>query len=174
MVRRLSVTCCKYHPERRGLEHFVSSTQLNLTNRQNGNQQRKQYPPISGKSRPFITTRRSGKRLNRREGTKPYKTRATITNWIRSNQGIRKDTTKHDGGYGSTVRDHILGDRPDPEPRTDETNYRIPNGGTRKPKAKEREVYRGVRHKVQGWQAQLIVYYRMVGWQNGHDEEKIL
>jgi len=46
--------------------------------------------------------------------------------------------------------------------------------GTRKPKAKEPEVYRGERHKRRGWLAQLIVYYRTVGWQNGHDEEKIL
>jgi len=48
------------------------------------------------------------------------------------------------------------------------------SGGTRKPKAKEPEVYRGERHKLRGWLAQLIVYYRTVGWQNGHDEEKIL
>jgi len=48
------------------------------------------------------------------------------------------------------------------------------SGGTRKPKAKEPEVYRGERHKLRGWLAQLIVYYRTVGWQNGHNEEKIL
>jgi len=48
------------------------------------------------------------------------------------------------------------------------------SGGTRKPKAKEPEVYRGERQKLQGWLAQLIVYYRTAGWQNGHDEEKIL
>jgi len=47
------------------------------------------------------------------------------------------------------------------------------SGGTRKPKAKEPEVYRGKQHKLRGWLAQLIVYYRTVGWQNGHDEEKI-
>jgi len=38
------------------------------------------------------------------------------------------------------------------------------SGGTRKPKAKEPEVYRGERHKLRGWLAQLIVYYRTVGW----------
>jgi len=48
------------------------------------------------------------------------------------------------------------------------------SGGTRKPKGKEPEVYRGARHKPRGWLAQLIVYYRTVGWQNGHYEEKIL
>jgi len=48
------------------------------------------------------------------------------------------------------------------------------SGGTRRPKAKEPEVYRGESHKLRGWLAQLIVYYRTVGWQNGHDEEKIL
>jgi len=42
------------------------------------------------------------------------------------------------------------------------------------PKAKEPEVYRRERHKLQGWLAQLIVYYRTVGWQSGHDEEKSL
>jgi len=47
-------------------------------------------------------------------------------------------------------------------------------GGTRKPKTKEPEVYRGERHKLRVWLAQLIVYYRTVGWQNGHDEQKIL
>jgi len=48
------------------------------------------------------------------------------------------------------------------------------SGGTRKFKAKEPEVYRGERHKLRGWLAQLVVYYRTVGWQNGHDEGKIL
>jgi len=48
------------------------------------------------------------------------------------------------------------------------------SGGSRKPKAKEPEVYGGERHKLRGWLAQLIVYYRTVGWQNGHDEEIIL
>jgi len=48
------------------------------------------------------------------------------------------------------------------------------SGGTRQPKAKEPEVNRGERHKLRGWLAQLIVYYRTGGWQNGHDEEKIL
>jgi len=32
------------------------------------------------------------------------------------------------------------------------------SGVTRKPKAKEPEVYRGERHKLRGWLAQLIVY----------------
>jgi len=48
------------------------------------------------------------------------------------------------------------------------------SGGNRKPKAKEPEVYRGERHKLRGWVAQLIVSYRTVGGQNGHDEAKIL
>jgi len=47
------------------------------------------------------------------------------------------------------------------------------SGGTRKPKVKEPEVYRGERNKLRGWLAQLILYYRTVGWQNGHDEENI-
>jgi len=48
------------------------------------------------------------------------------------------------------------------------------SGGTRKPKAQEPEVYRAERHTLRGWLAQLIVYYRTVGWQNGNEEEKIL
>jgi len=48
------------------------------------------------------------------------------------------------------------------------------SGGTRKPKAKKPEVYRGERHKLRGWLAQLIVYYRTVEWQDSHDEENIL
>jgi len=48
------------------------------------------------------------------------------------------------------------------------------SGGAKKPKAKEREVYPGERHKLRGWLAQLIVYYRTVWWQNGHDEQKIV
>jgi len=50
----------------------------------------------------------------------------------------------------------------------------LSGGGTRKPKVKEPEVYRGERHKLRGWLAQLIVYYRTVGWQKGHNEEKML
>jgi len=48
------------------------------------------------------------------------------------------------------------------------------SGGTRKPKAKEPELYQGERQKLRGWLAQLIGYYRTVGWQNRHDEENIL
>jgi len=47
------------------------------------------------------------------------------------------------------------------------------SGGNRKSIAKEPEVPRGERHKLRGWLAQLIVYYRTVGWQNDHDEEKV-
>jgi len=47
-------------------------------------------------------------------------------------------------------------------------------GGTRKPKPKELDVYREERHKVRGWLAKLLLYYRTVGWQKGHNEEKIL
>src|SRR6195952_3153604 len=48
------------------------------------------------------------------------------------------------------------------------------SGGTRRPKVKEPEVYRGERHKLRGWLAQLVVYYKTVGWQEGHDEERFL
>jgi len=48
------------------------------------------------------------------------------------------------------------------------------SGGTRMSKVNEPEVYLGERHNLQGWRAQLIVYYRTVGWQPRHDEVKIL
>jgi len=47
------------------------------------------------------------------------------------------------------------------------------SGGTGKPKRMEPEVYRGERHTLRGWLAQLTVYYRTVGWQHSHDEERI-
>jgi len=99
--------------------------QQHLTTRQNGDQQRKRHRPPSGKSRPFITRRRTRKALNGREGTKPYNTRATITNWIRGNRRTRKATTKHNGSYSRTRRSYILGNNPDPKPGTDETNHHI-------------------------------------------------
>jgi len=48
------------------------------------------------------------------------------------------------------------------------------SGRTGRLKAKEPEVYRGERHKLQGWLAQLVVYYKTGGWQDGHNKEKIL
>jgi len=85
-----------------------------------------------------------------------------------------KDMTKHNGSYSRTRRSEILGNNPDPEPGTEGQIIASLSGGTRKPKAKEPEVYGRERHKRRGGLAQLIVYYRTVGWQNGHDEEKIL
>jgi len=111
-----------------GEERVVTSgcvNQQHLKNRQNGDQKRKRHRPPSGKSRPFITRRRTRKGLNGREGTKPYNTRATITERVRRNRRTREDTTKHDGGYSRTRRSDILGNNPDPEPGTDETNHYI-------------------------------------------------
>jgi len=99
--------------------------QQHLTNRQNGDQQRKRHRPPSGKSRPFITRRSTRKGLNGREGTKPYNTRATITNWIRRSRRTRKDTTKHDSGYSRARRGDILANNTDPKPGTHETNHHI-------------------------------------------------
>ena len=48
------------------------------------------------------------------------------------------------------------------------------SGGTRKPKIKVPDVYRGVRRKARGWLAQLHVYFKAVGWTDGHDDERIL
>ena len=35
-------------------------------------------------------------------------------------------------------------------------------------------MYRGELHKLRGWLAQLQVYFKAVGWAQGHDDEKIL
>ena len=48
------------------------------------------------------------------------------------------------------------------------------SGGTRKPKIKEPDTYRGERHKLRGWLAQLQVYFKAIQWAEGHDDEKIL
>jgi len=72
------------------------------------------------------------------------------------------------GGARSSETDPIL------NPKQMEPIIASLSGGISKPKAKELEVYQGERHKLGGWLAQLIVYYRTVEWQNGHDEEKIL
>ena len=72
------------------------------------------------------------------------------------------------GGAPSSETTHIL------TPEQTRQIIASLSGATRKPKAKEPEVYRGERYKVRGWLAQLIVCYRTVGLQNGYDEEKIL
>src|SRR6201995_127530 len=48
------------------------------------------------------------------------------------------------------------------------------SGGTKKPKIKEPDVYRGERHKLRGWLAQLQVYFKAIQWAEGHDDKKIL
>ena len=48
------------------------------------------------------------------------------------------------------------------------------SGGARKPKIKEPDIYQGERQKLRGWLAQLLVYFRAVGWTDGHDDEKFL
>ena len=48
------------------------------------------------------------------------------------------------------------------------------SGGTRKPKIKEPDTYRGERYKLRGWLAQLQVYFKAIQWAEGHDDEKIL
>ena len=48
------------------------------------------------------------------------------------------------------------------------------SGGTKKPKIKEPGGYRGEKHKIREWLAQLRVYFKAVEWAEGHDNEKIL
>ena len=47
-------------------------------------------------------------------------------------------------------------------------------GNTRRPKIKEPDVFRGERSKLQEWLAQMKVYFRLVGWAEVHDMEKIV
>ena len=47
-------------------------------------------------------------------------------------------------------------------------------GNTRRPKIKEPDVFRGERAKLREWLAQIKVYFRLVGWAEGHDTEKIV
>ena len=46
--------------------------------------------------------------------------------------------------------------------------------GTRKPKIKEPDTYRGERHKLREWLAQLQVYFKAIKWAKGHDDEQVL
>ena len=48
------------------------------------------------------------------------------------------------------------------------------SGGTRKPKIKEPDTYRGERHRLREWLAPLQVYFKVIKWAEGHDDEKIL
>lgn len=61
------------------------------------------------------------------------------------------------------------GPAPPPQPAT------ILAGDTpRRPKIKEPDVFRGERSKLREWLAQMKVYFRLVGWADGHDAEKIV
>jgi len=56
----------------------------------------------------------------------PYNTRAIITKRIRRNRRTRKEMKKYNGGDSRTRGYDRLGDNPNPEPRTAETNHHIP------------------------------------------------
>ena len=43
-----------------------------------------------------------------------------------------------------------------------------------RPKIKERDVFRGERSKLREWLAEMKVYFRLVGWAEGYDQEKIV
>ena len=42
------------------------------------------------------------------------------------------------------------------------------------PKIKVPDVFRGERSKLPEWLAQMKVYFRLVGWADGHDAEKVV
>ena len=47
-------------------------------------------------------------------------------------------------------------------------------GSTRISKVKEPDVFKGERAKLREWLAQMKVYFRLVGWAEGHETEKIV
>ena len=47
-------------------------------------------------------------------------------------------------------------------------------GNKRRPKIKEPDVFKGERSKLREWLAQMKVYFRLVGWAEGHKTEKIV
>ena len=83
----------------------------------------------------------------------------------------RKNTmTTHHTGESSTPAPAM------PEITQDQLQQIIQSlsGGTRKPKIKEPDTYRGERYKLRGWLAQLQVYFKAIQWAEGHGDEKIL
>ena len=76
----------------------------------------------------------------------------------------RRNTMSHQGQPSGSAP---LADNPGPAQPTIE-------GNTRKPKIKEPDVFRGERAKLREWLAQMKVYFRLVGWAEGHDTEKIV
>jgi len=45
--------------------------------------------------------------------------------------------------------------------------------GTRKPKIREPSTFNGDRDNLRGWLAQLAVYFEILGWEEGHNDDKI-
>ena len=85
--------------------------------------------------------------------------------------GIQRNTmTTHQTGESSTPA------RAMPEITQDQLQQIIQSlsGGTQKPKIKEPDTYRGERHKLREWLAQLQVYFKGIQSAEGHDDEKIL
>ena len=71
-------------------------------------------------------------------------------------------------GEGSTPPPAMPGNTPDQLQQIIQSL----SGGTRKPTIKEPDTYRGERHKLRGWLAQLQVYFKAIQWAEGHDDEK--
>ena len=68
------------------------------------------------------------------------------------------------------------GESSGPAPPADNTGPAQPiiEGNTRRPKIKEPNVIRGERSKLREWLVQMKVYFRLVGWAEGHDTGKIV
>ena len=70
-------------------------------------------------------------------------------------------------GRGKATRHWPILDRINQQLQARETS-------SRKPKIKEPAVFRGERTKLRECLAQMKVYFRLVGWAEGHDSEEII
>ena len=94
---------------------------------------------------------------------------------------VSEETEYPCGTRRNTMTTHQVGESNTPAPAMpaitqDQLQQIIQSlsGGTRKPKVKEPDMYRGKRHKLRGWLAQLQVYFKAIQWAEEHDDEKIL
>src|SRR5713101_7410284 len=92
---------------------------------------------------------------------------------IRESRTASPTTPEEQSPLGSDTSDTPLpsrrrtmaAERPAPAP---EAPYPVA-----RPKAPTLETFNGSRNKLRGWLASLTVYYRTVGWNEGHDKDKI-
>ena len=80
----------------------------------------------------------------------------------------RRNTMNTQGGPVNSASANP-GNAPPPQPSTARVGEI-----SRRPKIKELDVFRVERSKLREWLAQIKVYFRLVGWADGYDTEKIV